>query len=86
MVTIDHLKIGSTSFLLDLLDFGPDPLLERGVQFCLITLSLKILDSFASVIQSNEVTRDFLGVVLVGNEINQVALTAWPGPKPDHNN
>ena len=61
-------------FILDLLDLGPHPLFDSGFQFCLIASSLQVLNGFASVIQSNEVTRDLIGLMLVGNEINQLAV------------
>ena len=60
-------------FILDLLDLGPHPLFDSGFQFCLIT-SNQVLNGFASIIQSNEVTRDLIGLVLVGNEINQLTV------------
>lgn len=57
--------------LLDLLDPGSHPLLERRFQFCLIILRLKILDRFAGFIQRNEVTRNLRCQVLGADEINQ---------------
>ena len=43
-------------------------MLESCFQFCLITRGLQILDCFAGFVQSNEVTRNILGAMLVGDE------------------
>ena len=68
------------SFVLDLLNLCPHPLLESGFQFCLIIRRLQILDRLAGFVQSNEVTRNVLGAMLVGDEVDQLAVTAWMGP------
>ena len=39
-----------------------------------------MLDSFAGFIQGNEAARENFGVVIVGDEINQVTLDAWASP------
>ena len=72
-------RFGRGSLFLDLLNPGFHPLLERRFQFCLIALGLQILDRFAGFIQSDEVARNLLRAVFLGDEINQVTLTAWIG-------